>query len=374
MESLRSRYRRVVESSWLGCWLVTLACTPAFHERDSEAGGAAGDGGTGAAGRAASSTGGAASGNGGSSTPGGGGAGGGSSGGTGGSTQGGTHAEQGGTGGTAASGGMPLQGGSPAVGGTDALGGTGALGGTDAMGGTGPQGGAPPEGGRGPLVGGAGGVIAVSGRAGAAGGPNLPLGCTSPNVIDDMEDGDQLICASAGRSGDWWTAVGPTTATIDPRTDDDFPAFELGADARAGSKYGMRLAGEGFGRTDDDWASLGFYLAGGDAYSLLGYTGITFYGKANVDVTIQVTFATATTTPEGEGGDCVDKCNDHYALGAELTSSWQEFSIPFASLAQEGWGEKEKDLEHTLFIYFGYVGPNGGPTSFDFLVDDIRLY
>jgi hypothetical protein len=377
MESMRSRYRRAVESLVLGGLLVTLACTPAFHERESEAGGAAGDGGTGAAGRAASSTGGAAAGNGGSSPARGGGSGGGPSGGVGGSAQGGTHSAGGGTGGSDALGGKPGQGGSPSLGGTDALGGTGAVGGTDALGGTGAQGGAPPEGGRGPLMGGAGGMTADAGRAGAAGaagGPNLPVGCTSTDVIDDMEDGDQLTCASLGRSGDWWTAVGPTTATIDPPTDEDFPAFELGTDARAGSTYGMHLGGEGFGRTDDDWASLGFFVAGGDPYSLSAYQGIRFYGKANVALTIHVVFATATTTPTSEGGDCQDDCNDHYALGAAFTTSWKEFTIPFASLVQEGWGEKDKDLGHTLFVYFGYVGPDGGATSFDFLVDDILLY
>lgn len=223
-------------------------------------------------------------------------------------------------------------------------------------------------------MGGAAGTIAEAGRAGAAGGSSLPVGCMPNDVIDDMEDGDQLTCANDGRGGDWWTAIGKTTATIDPPTDEDFPAYALDADARGGSAYGMHLAGSGFGRTEEDWASLGFFLAGGEPYALSTSQGITFYGKANVDVTIHVTFATATTTPTAEGGDCVDDCNDHYALGAEFTTSWKQFVIPFASLKQEGWGEKDEDLEHTLFVYFGYLGTDGGPTSFDLLVDDIRLY
>jgi len=193
-------------------------------------------------------------------------------------------------------------------------------------------------------------------------------------MIDDMEDGDQLACMNQGRSGDWWTAVGATSATIDPPTNEDFPAFALAADARAGSKYGMHLAGAGFGHTDDDWASLGFFIAGGDAYSLSGYQGLAFYAKSNVALTIHVTFATATTTPTSEGGDCAADCNDHYALAADLTTSWKELTIPFDALAQEGWGVKPKDLAHTLFVYFGYLGPDEGATTFDFLVDDVRLY
>jgi hypothetical protein len=37
-------------------------------------------------------------------------------------------------------------------------------------------------------------------------------------------------------------------------------------------------------------------------------------------------------------------------------------------------GLKPQDLAHTLFVYFGILGTDGGPASFDFLVDDMRLY
>jgi len=379
MTTVRSRSRCALEALGLGGLLVALGCTPSFQEGESDAG-AGGEGGAGKAGRAGAAAGRSNGGSGGSGAgvPGSGGSA--PEAGRGGSAQGGGHAEDGGTGGMSAVGGQPMQGGAQSSGGTDALGGTGgtggtgALGGADAQGGTGAQGGAGPEGGTGPLLGGSAGTSSAAGRGGAAGAPNVPKGCTSPLVIDDMEDGDQLTCASDGRSGDWWTALGPVTATIDPPTNEDFAAFALGADARSGSKYGMHLAGEGFGHSDDDWASLGFFLAGGDAYSLDAYQGLAFYAKASVDLTIHVTLATAITTPTSEGGDCEADCNDHYAFPAELTTTWQEFSIPFADLAQEGWGEKPKDLAHTLFVYFGYVGPDGGATTFDFLVDDLRLY
>ena len=48
--------------------------------------------------------------------------------------------------------------------------------------------------------------------------------------------------------------------------------------------------------------------------------------------------------------------------------------MPFDSLAQEGWGVKPKDLAHTLFAYFGFLGTDGGPANFEFLIDDVRLY
>lgn len=194
-------------------------------------------------------------------------------------------------------------------------------------------------------------------------------------VVDDMEDGDALTCKNQGRSGDWWSASGTTTGTIDPPTNEDFPAYPLGADARPGSNYGMRLAGKGFGHTDDDWASLGFFLAGESAYDLTPYTGLTFYAKSRSAATlVHVKFATATTTSTSEGGSCDSNCNDHFAAIVAVTSEWQKFTVSFDTLAEEGWGPKPKDLAHTLFVYFGYLGTDGGSGTFDFLVDDIVLY
>ena len=85
-------------------------------------------------------------------------------------------------------------------------------------------------------------------------------------------------------------------------------------------------------------------------------------------------FATSTTTPTSEDGDCEADCNDHYRMVVDLDASWREFSIPFASITQEGWGIKPKDLAHTNFVYFGFLGTDGDVTAFDFLIDDVRLY
>jgi hypothetical protein len=194
-------------------------------------------------------------------------------------------------------------------------------------------------------------------------------------LVDDMEDGDALTCPNQGRAGDWWTATGTLTGTIDPPTQGDFPAYALGADARAGSSHGMRFAGTGFGHTDDDWASIGFFLAGDAAYDLTPYQGLAFYAKSKSgSFKVNVEFATSTTTPTGDGGECASDCTDHYKSSVTLDTTWKEYSVPLDMLKQEGWGVKPKDLAHTLFVYFGFLGTDGGPASFEFLLDDVRLY
>lgn len=295
------------------------------------------------------------------------------SGGGGGATQaGGGGASSGATGGS-----DDPHGGSDASGGGGAAGSAGDLGGYVAAGGM-ALGGA----GQG---GSAGSVVVVGGRAGggsggmagqgSAGGPPVVTTCASMLAIDDLEDGDDRVCANQGRSGEWWAATGTPTGTTDPSESGEFEAYLLGADAPTGSKYGMRLSGTGFGATDDDWASLGFYLAGGSAYDASGHDGIAFYAKSEAGpLELHVTFATSSTTPESDGGTCVDDCNDHYSAPVVLDSSWKEFKVPFSSLVQEGWGEKPEDLPHTLFVYFGFLGTDAGASSFGFLVDDVRFY
>jgi len=386
------RHRRVRARRFAGTVALhaLLACTPAFHTQEGEASGAAGmEGGgrfgaggvagvPGTAGRTNQPN--AGAGNGGTSTnPSGGGAGASSDRGGGPSHESsGGHDAEGGSGSFAGTGSRSsTAGGSAGSDGSGATGGMLPAGGTrgdGAQGGVGALGGAPQGGG--PTAGAPGGASSSSGgRAGGAGAPATGTFCTPALVVDDMEDGDALTCANQGRSGDWWSATGTPTGTIDPSTHEDFPAYALGGDARAGSQYGMRLSGTGFGHTDDDWASIGFFLDGGSTYDLTSYSGLTFYGKSRSGSTkVHVEFATLTTTPTSDGGTCDSDCTDHFEQIVTLGTDWQKYTLAFDGLAQEGWGVKPKDLAHTIFVYFGYQGTDGGSGNFDFLVDDLSLY
>jgi hypothetical protein len=365
-----------------------VACTPAFRSQEGDVAGASGaerGGRSGAGGGGTGSTSGAA----GSARSDGAAAAGAKPSGSGGSDVAGTGGERGGRSSHDASGGQDALGGSAAAAGSrsgnDGAGGagsngSGATGGVLATGGAlgSAQGGAGSLGGEGGHAGaGAPGGAGSSsaGRAGAAGGPATTTFCTPVLAVDDMEDGDALTCEDQGRSGDWWSATGTPTGSIEPSTHEDFPAYALGSDARAGSRYGMRLSGTGFGHTDDDWASLGFFLAGGSTYDLTTYGGLTFYGKSRAASTkVHVEFATLTTTPSSDGGACDSDCTDHFEQIVTLGADWQKYTVAFDGLAQEGWGVKPKDLAHTIFVYFGYQGSDGGSGDFDFLVDDVSLY
>jgi len=251
---------------------------------------------------------------------------------------------------------MPLQAGAPALGG-------GGSGGGGAQSGGGAHAGSA----------GKGGAAGKGGTGGSAGGGWSP--CTPELMIDDMEDGNDRNCPNQDRDGEWWSSTGTLTGSIDPPKVGEFPAYPLASDARVRSNYGMRLAGTGFGHEDADWASIGFNLIDNATYDLTPYQGLAFYAKSKAGgLTLHVEFATDTTTASSDGGACESDCNDHWAKSVTLDGSWHEFMVPFASLKQEGWGVQPKDLEHTRFVYFGFLGTDGGAETFEFLIDDVRLY
>jgi len=128
-----------------------------------------------------------------------------------------------------------------------------------------------------PLDAGAGAADAAASMVVACGDPNAPIDPTA--ALDDMEDDNFLILAIGGRNGAWWAGGDTTGGQIVP--DGDAPP-EMIPGGRCGSKYAMRVTGQGF----TDWGSLlsmsfKYGSVDGSAPGLLPYDahireGITF--------------------------------------------------------------------------------------------------
>ena len=56
----------------------------------------------------------------------------------------------------------------------------------------------------------------------------------------------------------------------------------------------------------------------------------------------------------------------------ELTPAWQQFFVAFDDLAQEGWGEVEKDFSHVMWA--GLELRESSVTDFDFFIDDVAFF
>lgn len=197
--------------------------------------------------------------------------------------------------------------------------------------------------------------------------------CTDPNVIDDMEDGDAIICQSNGRNGVWYTAGDHTSDDLEPGS--DFSPTRIADGSQGTSQYAARFTGSGF----TDWGALmGFNLSVHDnAVGMVDVSadhGIKFRMRSNVPVSVN--FLTPETVELLHGGHCTDgmitsNCDNH--LSFEITvpgSGWMDYRVPFSALHQQRPGSAKWNGRNVYGIQF--LVPPGAP--FDVWVDDVGFY
>ncbi|MCX4246981.1 CIA30 family protein [Paraliomyxa miuraensis] len=190
------------------------------------------------------------------------------------------------------------------------------------------------------------------------------------DLIDDLEDGDAVIYEIGGRIGVWYAYDDGSAGTSNPAAGDGFLPTAGGPN---GSNYSAHLVGSGF----STWgAGMGFDLdnSGGATkhpFDASGYTGIAF--QARGQGTIQFKAQTEAVVPTSEGGTCNagGSCNDSHATQVVLTATWQQHVIPFASLAQAGWGQGAA-WDPSSLMGLQWEAPSGSP--FEIVIDDVGFY
>lgn len=224
-------------------------------------------------------------------------------------------------------------------------------------------------------AGGGGGSIGSGGAGGGGAGGAAPLGCATPEVVDDLEDGDAAICP--GRAGGWYVTANGSTTTPGAGT----VIAPVRITDRPGSSYAMSLAAEGLDGPDD-YAYLGVSVSASGGLDASRYSGLRFWGRstgAGAPV-IRVSFPTVASATVENGGVCVPTtlfCGDSYNARRTFTGAWQQFDVYFANgIRQEGWGVPVvKDLAHLLVIQFElYAADNAGQDTFGIMVDDVTFY
>ena len=215
----------------------------------------------------------------------------------------------------------------------------------------------------------------------ACGGSTPTSGCADPQLIDDMEDNDRFICASAGRHGDWFMRDDGTSTNISPRG--EFMQSEI-PDGRGASRHAAHLTGFGF----TDWgAAMGFSLNGEGAsaqsYDASTASGVRFWMKSNAPIV--VTFPIPETLAAGTSAACVDdvatwNCDNHFQFRITAPSSeWTEYDVPFAAAEQHFRigpdgntiaGSSTRNPSTLVAVQFGIEGFQ----TFDVWVDDVRFY
>jgi hypothetical protein len=172
-------------------------------------------------------------------------------------------------------------------------------------------------------------------------------GAIADLLIDDLEDGDNAVSKVGSRSGFWYTYLDALGSTIVPAPDPAGanPLKPGGTMCHGGMKCvlisGMTAAADEVAMKYP-YAGVGFDFSNAKkpcVYNGSAYTGIKFWARGDVPITIKLN-TTATATPDG-GGTCTGAgCNGGYSpAGADvvLTATWQEITIPFATAAGPAW-------------------------------------
>jgi hypothetical protein len=197
-------------------------------------------------------------------------------------------------------------------------------------------------------------------------------------LIDDMEDANPAIAEVNDRSGSWWLATDMTDGTITPAANQEAPPERIPG-GRCGSKYAMRVTGEGF----TAWGAtlVTEFRFTGDAMPIdaTAYRGVMVWARAGESNTspIRVQFQDGNTYPQG--GVCdpdpstPEGCFNGFGSALlPITTEWQLYKLEFSRLGQREFGLRTDALD-TSKLYAMEIGVVQG-TVFDFWVDDVWFY
>jgi|GEM_PF-910329 len=192
------------------------------------------------------------------------------------------------------------------------------------------------------------------------------------DVIDSFEDGDLDSSTPTkldGRVGMWYVfgdaaGIGTVGSALMTRGSASQRVLH-----NAGSGYLTWGSGVGL-----DLNNSSGMQAGKLPYDASEYTAVTFWARAGKATT--VTFVLPDSNTDAAGGKCnvsPSTCDHHWNKALQVTTAWQRFTVPFASLVLEGGN---KSPEPTAVDAAGLVGVQfrvQAGMSYDLWIDDVAF-
>ncbi|MEO6601522.1 MAG: hypothetical protein ABIQ16_16720, partial [Polyangiaceae bacterium] len=197
--------------------------------------------------------------------------------------------------------------------------------------------------------------------------PPPVLGCsfaasgTQPSV-DDFDDGTLLLHSVEQRVGAWYSFTDETTGCVKLSVEkaDSSPAlhFTGGGFSKWGAGFGVALA----------WSNA---QNGQCTYDVSAYSGVRFRARGNA--VLRVNFPSRESAFRSAGGDCPDSegCFDQQGRNIALSADFQEYEIPFCSLAQAGFGSPLGALDRTKLTNLNFLVQT--TSDFDVWLDDLEF-
>jgi len=196
--------------------------------------------------------------------------------------------------------------------------------------------------------------------------------CSATNaLIDNFDDGNNLVSVLEGRSGGLYTYVDTTGSTISPATG---TAFVPALGGNAGSARAAHFTGHLSGASTV-WAGFGAdFLTPKALYNASKYKSITFWAKKGVSTALSnVRVKVPDRNTDSVGGICT-ACSNDFGTDVTLATAWTKYTLPFSAMTQlAGWGApRPQHLDPTgiVAVQFQVTSANA---NYDIWVDDLSF-
>ncbi len=224
-------------------------------------------------------------------------------------------------------------------------------------------------------AGNAGSATGITGTSGSFTGTTSGTGVTcagipsNEDLIDNMNDGSQIIPSINGRAGAWQVYHDTTPGAMMFPADGTFPMSDTGNSC-------LLLAARAYGGPFVLWGA-GFSVGLGSPYDATAYAGITFLARIGAGSTsvVRVAFPDKDTDPSGNRCSTVagsaTACFDHFGERITLSTTWTTVTIAFSDLTQDGFGNVVSQFDPST-LYSIQWNLDAGAT-FDVWIDNLAL-
>ena len=187
-------------------------------------------------------------------------------------------------------------------------------------------------------------------------------------LVEDFEDGNSQVSATAGRDGYWWIAKDDKGSEVKVPGTSFTPADGGASSAKAAHVAGKTVSGS------DAWgAEFGANLVNGQGalYDASKYAGIKFKAKATGPTqSLRVSLSDVNT--HQDAGVC-KACWNHFRKDVTLSPEWKEYTVEFSELQQrQGWGDPRPATVTPQKLVGVSFAVEGGK-EFDVWVDDVQF-
>lgn len=211
--------------------------------------------------------------------------------------------------------------------------------------------------------------IPKAGNTSAESAASAEEACARDGVVDDGEDNDHRVIVQKGRGGYLYTFSDKLGTTVTPPKG----AFVMSQGGAHGSAFAAHATGK-ITQGETVYAGVGLsFVDPKGPYDASAYRGIAFWAKVGPGAAtkVRLKFPDANTDPDGK---VCSECFNDFGFDLELTTTWERYVVPFASMQQlPGWGAPRPAGVEVSKVFGVQWQVNTPGALVDIWVDDIEF-